>query len=377
MFCTGLFRHREQKMKKRNQKKKRVDLNYNQEDICINSKLVDSVRIFAAWCVLLGHCFSLFEITIFKDEEHFFYIQNMAVVIFFTLAGFLMAYSIEKRKELITWKGYLLHQGTRIYKVYVPALLLVALIDKISMICYPTSYKYYDSYTIETFIENLLMLQNINILDVVPRFASDMPLWTMAIEWWLYVICSFFYIRFYLQKKKDLQSIIIAVIFAIIFAKYIYSGLAICFIFGMITYLLYKENLRCSINIYFSVLGVVIAGIIFVGLHFRQVYIMPMFILIPVLFWILLEIGRNICVNENENRHLRIYARSTFALYLLHYPIIELINNIGMAVGYKIFAVILLANIASIAVTLLFDRNLKLPVFKKDKGCFTFSKKRV
>lgn len=363
-------------MKKQVKIEKHIKSNYNQDAKGINSNLVDSVRIFAAWCVLLGHCFSIYEITIFKNEEHFFYIQNMAVVIFFTLAGFLMVYSIEKRKEWITWKGYILHQAVRIYKIYIPALLLVALIDKINMICYPASYKYYDSYTIDTFLGNVLMLQNINIMEVVPRFASDMPLWTMAIEWWLYVICSFFYVRFYMQKKKDFLSIIAAVILAVIFIKYIYSGLAICFIFGMITYLLYMKRIKYSAKLYLSALLVVVSGILYVGICFRQAYIMPIFILIPFLFWILLEMGRNDFMKKSGNKYLRIYARSTFALYLLHYPIIELINNIGVAIGYKLFAVVLMSNIASIIVTLLFDRSFKLPVVKMYNECFPFSNKK-
>lgn len=346
-------------MKKKIQIIKQVNLNYNKDILGINSKLIDCMRVLAAWCVLLGHCFSSFSVTIFKDEEKFFYIQNIAVIIFFTLAGFLMVYSLNKKKEMITWKDYIWHQAKRIYRIYVPTLLLVMLIDEINIMYYPDLYKFYDSFTFKAFIGNILMLQNIQFMQVVPRFGSDMPLWTMAIEWWLYVICSFFYIKFYIQKKRDLKNILIAFILVIIFVKYIYSGLAICFVFGMAIYLLYEKGIRCSIKIYLYTLAIVVAGILFIGVYFKQAYIMPVFILMPLLFFILLGIGREILNKKNTDIFLRVYARSTFALYLLHYPIIELVNNFKMTVGYKLLLVVLLSNIISIVVTILFDHNAK------------------
>ena len=41
-----------------------------------NSILLNRIRVFATWSVLLGHGFSYCQITIFKDQTHFAYIQN-------------------------------------------------------------------------------------------------------------------------------------------------------------------------------------------------------------------------------------------------------------------------------------------------------------
>ena len=107
-------------MKKKIQIIKQVNLNYNKDILGINSKLIDCMSVLAAWCVLLGHCFSSFSVTIFKDEEKFFYIQNIAVIIFFTLAGFLMVYSLNSLASFI-----LLIASTTESKSPVPSFLTV------------------------------------------------------------------------------------------------------------------------------------------------------------------------------------------------------------------------------------------------------------
>lgn len=54
----------------------------------MNSFYLNILRIVAAWSVLLGHGFSIYHITLLKNQDYFFYIQNSGVVIFFCCPDF-------------------------------------------------------------------------------------------------------------------------------------------------------------------------------------------------------------------------------------------------------------------------------------------------
>ena len=334
------------------------------KDACFNSILVDCIRIFAAWCVLLGHCFGFYQITIFKDETYFFAIQNMAVIVFFSLAGFLMVYSIEKMKNDISWGKYIFHQGKRIYSIYIPALISVIVIDGISILLYPNKYGYYSSYDVRTFLGNLCMLQNIPFENVIARFGSNKPLWTMANEWWLYVIMSFFYINFYKRKRMDVKSLVLAGLLVIFFVKYIYSGLAVSFVLGMMIFLLYERKKNIRRLYYILAVGIMLAGGGIIGVRYKQAYILPFFVFIPVLLWCILELGRK-NINGNNNEILRLYARSTFPLYLLHYPIIELLIKVNISKQYSFLCVIVLSNLVAIIFAYVFDEKYSIKRIQK------------
>ncbi len=336
------------------------------KDACFNSILVDCIRIFAAWCVLLGHCFGFYQITIFKDETSFFALQNIAVIVFFSLAGFLMVYSIEKMENDISWGQYICHQGKRIYSIYIPALISVIAIDGISILLYPNRYEYYSTYDVRTFLGNLCMLQNIPFKNIIARFGSNRPLWTMAIEWWLYVIMSFFYINFYKRKRINVKSLVLAGPLVIFFVKYIYSGLAVSFMLGMMMFLLYerKKNIR---RLYYAVaIGIMLIGGALMGIRYKQAYILPFFVFIPLLLWCILELGRQ-NINRKNHEILRLYARSTFPLYLLHYPIIELLIKTNISKQYSFLCVIILSNLVAIIFTYFFDIKYFMKKFQKSR----------
>ena len=57
---------------------------------------INIIRIIAAWCVMIGHGFVFFQISIFRSQQYFCYLQNIGVVLLLLLAGFLLLYSFCK-----------------------------------------------------------------------------------------------------------------------------------------------------------------------------------------------------------------------------------------------------------------------------------------
>jgi peptidoglycan/LPS O-acetylase OafA/YrhL len=102
-----------------------------------------------------------------------------AVVIFFVLSGYLVGGQAlgDFREGTYSIKNYLIARIARLHTVIVPALVLTALIDAIN---WPGR----DSAHAQAFVVNLLFLQTL----LGPAFGSNAALWSVAYEWWFYVI---------------------------------------------------------------------------------------------------------------------------------------------------------------------------------------------
>jgi peptidoglycan/LPS O-acetylase OafA/YrhL len=125
---------------------------------------------------------------------------HQAVVIFFVLSGYLISKSVLKTfaRNDWGWTTYLLNRLTRLWIVLIPALLLTAVLDHIGMgIHLPEASAIYagrggsriisdvslrTSFAIG--LGNLAFLQTI----LVPTFGSDGALWSLANEFWYYIL---------------------------------------------------------------------------------------------------------------------------------------------------------------------------------------------
>lgn len=119
---------------------------------------------------------------------------NQSVIVFFALSGFLVG---GKASENIiggefSWVAYLLRRLTRLWIVVVPALFVTLAFDWLgSALTHGAGYhaRYYVSdqlidHSFLTFFGNIAFLQTI----VVPPFGSNGPIWSLAYEFWYYII---------------------------------------------------------------------------------------------------------------------------------------------------------------------------------------------
>lgn len=117
------------------------------------------------------------------------------------MSGYLIAMSVEAKRRLktYTFKQFLFKRLNRIYGVFLPAILLVALIDGLFILTQPQLYRFYDSFNLKTLITNLLMLQ---YWPSVP-FGSARPFWTLPLLWWNYLAYGWLF----LSRKKWLSLV--------------------------------------------------------------------------------------------------------------------------------------------------------------------------
>jgi len=168
---------------------------------------LDMVRALAASAVMWGHLRGLFLVS-FQHIEHpgallkmIYFVTgfgNEAVLVFFVLSGFLISSAIMKRLSSNTWswRDYTIDRLSRLYVVLIPGLLFGLLWDQAGSSFFASTGLYthpIDSFgstiarngiTPGTFLGNIFFLQTI----VCPVFGSNGPLWSLANEFWYYVL---------------------------------------------------------------------------------------------------------------------------------------------------------------------------------------------
>jgi peptidoglycan/LPS O-acetylase OafA/YrhL len=171
----------------------------------LTSTALDAVRVFASQLVLFGHAISILGLWPGIQEPHAPYLQNVAVVIFFVLSGNLIAYAVMQKlgSPGYGFRSYFVDRFSRIHTGLLPALVVVLALDLAHLRWAPDTFEYLKNLDVRTFVGNVLMLQHLPGLDAVASkmptvalqravdieaFGSARPLWTAALEWWLYLL---------------------------------------------------------------------------------------------------------------------------------------------------------------------------------------------
>ena len=171
--------------------------------------ILDLVRGTSALLVMLGHLRGFIFVD-YGDLERagiltkLFYfatgLGHQAVMVFFVLSGYFVGGSVVAglRNGNFTWRGYAAVRLTRLWMVLIPALLLTLCMDLLGRQWNPGAYAgdlhasfmcgpqpgqpaAWDALTL---LGNLLFVQTV----AVPVFGSNGPLWSLANEFWYYLV---------------------------------------------------------------------------------------------------------------------------------------------------------------------------------------------
>jgi peptidoglycan/LPS O-acetylase OafA/YrhL len=123
---------------------------------------------------------------------------HQAVVVFFVLSGFLIGKSVLRSWQAgeWSWRAYLINRGSRLYVVLIPALLLTAGFDWAGSHLSSGGWVYRTilgnfgaapfaaNYTLPALLGSAAFLNTI----ITPCFGSNGPLWSLANEFWYYLL---------------------------------------------------------------------------------------------------------------------------------------------------------------------------------------------
>lgn len=156
---------------------------------------LDLLRAVSAQMVCVGHAISFFAADRLSPALPL--MQNVGVLIFFLISGFLITHTLVRKSERADYGfvQFCIDRFSRIYSGLIPALILIAIVDGIALwwVNDPNVARYY---TFKTMLANLVMLEGylgaFNALEWSP-FGSASPLWTLGVEWQIYIFVSGLY----------------------------------------------------------------------------------------------------------------------------------------------------------------------------------------
>lgn len=320
--------------------------------------VMDGMRALAAITVLLGHLRSIlfleftYGIPIFWKIFYFITgFGHQAVMIFFVLSGYWITKSVVRSSEgRFSWPNYAIDRISRLWIVLIPALLIGGLLDSLGR--YGTESALYlgrqgnntvvwDVGTHLTLVDlagNIAFLQTL----IVPPFGSNGALWSLANEFWYYVWFPPIY-KFFRRDKPSF-----AAIFFVILTMAVFNGLLVGFICWLCGTLLFFLARREAITIELRRRpNVALAGALslFCGalLLSRIPHLLPMRTeLVDVLISGSFALTLLVLISSGRtfpgwiSPLCRYGARSSYSLYLVHFPFIMLLAAVFITPSHRL-----------------------------------------
>lgn len=178
--------------------------------LTVASVFLDAIRGIAAFLVCVGHWryFLFVDYPQLPYHHRWFFLPyllgtlgHQAVIVFFVLSGFLVGghvlHTLDQGRW--SWRSYFIQRGVRLWIVLLPALALGGALDLAALHLHLAPALYagavpnhitsdiHATLTWKALIGNCVFLQTI----ATPVFGSNSPLWSLANEFWYYLIFPF------------------------------------------------------------------------------------------------------------------------------------------------------------------------------------------
>jgi peptidoglycan/LPS O-acetylase OafA/YrhL len=354
---------------------------------------LDMARGIAALTVLLGHLRSFVFVSYGDLRSHspldtlvwtLTGFGHQAVMVFFVLSGFFISRSIaeDNKRGGFSWPIYTIKRLSRLWIVLVPALILTLAWDRLGMFTIGTSFYegnlfsvYNSGPSVESggahldagaFFGNILFLQTI----IVPIFGSNGPLWSLANEFWYYVMYPLILFAI-LRYQRPLESALNASLFVVVcifVGKYmVISGLI--WLAGAGIHVVDERDwlaafLRSRMAIALGLLAFLAALALSKTEHGTETS--RDLVVGGASTVLVLVLAKHQGLGEAYDRVARALANSSYTMYLAHFPFMAFVVNVTLrnqkyqasSAGYTAFLCIAAVTIAyCLGMYWLFERH--------------------
>lgn len=352
---------------------------------------LDLLRGMAALAVFLGHLRTFVFVPYAEISSHNPFnalvwivsgFGHQAVMVFFVLSGFFITKSAieDDARDRFGWRTYLIKRLSRLWIVLIPCLLLTALCDQIGR-HYSASgfyegklYALYNSMSpggesldVGTFIGNVLFLQTIR----TPVFGSNGPLWSLANEWWYYIIFLFVFLLIRKQSGSfavQMVRLLGLALICVFVGPYILIPGAI-WLLGSLSFFAYRRGYlkRALQTLWVRLAAAIVFGLALwfskssFGSDIAKDYAVGAGATLVVL-----ALAASEGVGHLYAKLSKLMAESSYTLYLAHFPFIAVVVNVVLLnrkfdaniAGYAMFLLVgCLTLIYCYGVYWLFERN--------------------
>lgn len=307
--------------------------------------ILDLCRWLAAQLVVIGHCFAQYSVFTYLLYPHLPAMQYMGVLIFFFLSGFLISYVVKLKSPQTdyTFKVFFVDRFARIYSGLIPALLFILIMDSAYLHFINRSYSFdiLESFDVPAFFANLLMLQNYPITEYLHKltgiaalhnepFGSGRPLWTLPIEWWLYMLFGWTWFKYSkeLRGTRLVMFFVILAFFAVVPLEQLIHGkgsgvLTYAWLMGVLMMFLlaytHRDSLPPRIALPASFAFLILALWYLKTFASNNVYNVRVIFLIGWSFFFFIAMFRSTnFVPQTVKKIVRFLADYSYSLYLIH-----------------------------------------------------------
>ncbi|WP_297791925.1 acyltransferase [uncultured Marinobacter sp.] len=304
-----------------------------------SSSLLDFVRGGAAQLVVIGHGISFTGIAPYLKQPNFPWMQNIAVLVFFIISGFLITYSLigKAKNDNYQYFDYLVDRSARIYTTFLPSLVFVFWIDLLSISLGDSGYRYWSAFDVKTFVGNIFLLQDFPGLPIT-SFGSARPFWTLAMEWWIYLFVGAVF--FFIVKTRSSVLLVCGIVFSVVPLYNLLggrgNGLFSYWLFGSVIYFFWASRFLDRLSVKGKVtllfLGVVLASYRVMDTLVEYEPIFAMLLAINIL--LLIDLAPRLHLNKAFSIGAASVAAYSYTLYLVHYSIYDfMVTHWGQGVG--------------------------------------------
>lgn len=319
---------------------------------------LDFVRGLSAIAVCASHLRAAIIVDYSKLDsgasvlQQIFYITtgfgHQAVMVFFVLSGFFVGGSVLRSGQDFSARRYALARLTRLWVVLLPALLLTALVDRIlashapevlSGAYYPVwnsgpaSGATYSSGWL-TLLGNLVFVQTI----LTPVFGTNGPLWSLANEFWYYVLFPLGTVALGWSVGKGTGAWVargVAAVLAVAILAWLPRDIRMAYPIWLLGLVVYFTGSRLSTRARHIAMAVGLAAFAFAlgysksnGLQARLM--LPVDLTIGICFCLLCVALANLPAPKTMQSEFTRFSHGisafSYSLYLAHFPIVMLIG---------------------------------------------------
>jgi peptidoglycan/LPS O-acetylase OafA/YrhL len=335
------------------------------------SSILHIIRFICSQAVVVAHLISLFG----WPMRTLISMASYAVLLFFILSGFLITTSLKQHTlsdPTYSFKQFFRDRFIRIYPPFLAALCLTFLLDitafEITQQIYSLK-QYFVNLAVNLFLLQefpLAVFINEHYMIEFFRFrylGTNVPLWTIGIEWWLYLFFgfAFFYVlrssRIRIWQWFVLAFLALSPLYYVFVSVRVENGLTLYWFLGLFIAFARRDDIQPKNNAG-SIVGI---ALLMAGL-----------VLFPKIGYtnsaLLFAFGLTLFLNGSKNSGsiyptLHSISKSlagySYSLYLIHYPIIIFILNVFPSNfnGTYFFLIYLAVNIIAFGFAQLFEKS--------------------
>lgn len=340
------------------------------------SAYLNLARFTAAMVVLASH----FAYVRYTGGSYLFIrdlnLGSDAVVVFFVLSGLVISFSADQKDKSIG--SFLFLRMTRLYSVAIPALIFTYILDQIGSKNYALAYEgwWFNDISIWKMLLSGLSFTNEWDLNIV-RLGTNGPYWSLSYEFAYYIMFAFAY---YLRGWKRAALIFFVVYITgpriwVLYPVWLMGCLAykiikqdapwsnfLVFICIFIPPLLYIAALINAIPVQVLAFCNDIFGTGFIKgyLRFSDEFIWNNFLGILTMVHFV-GISKLKLARPRSTQLINWLSGATFSIYIMHYPLLQLINALTLSMPASIFRDVTLL-LSTILVCFIFAQLFERPL---------------